>query len=998
MVSASQGAPRLRLMSTSRATPRLVGRERELARLREALARVESRGGAAFVLGEPGIGKSRLLDELRTAAHLPADRFLVGACTPARGLAMPYGAVTGAFRPLLRERGRAWFGEILGSDLTDLAPILPTLGRRSARRPDGDLPARVIEAVHAVLGALAVEGRVVLAIEDLHWAPDSTLGLLAALLADPIERLLVVATAREEALPPAIAALVGEDHRSEGRVVLRPEPLTVDEVADQVAALTGIPPSPADARAIHARSGGNPFLVEEVVAGADAARGFAADVALRMVGLGTRATLVARLVAVHGEPLRATVLRDAVGGDDDGSLAEATAACVAAGLLLSDARAGAYRYRHALLSDAVEETIPPIERPAIHGMLATAIRARGTDDPAGATSAARHYLAAGRPADALPLLVRAAEGAAAAGAFQEALDALAAAREAHRATRDRRSPAGPGATSISEARIVGLAARTLAVLGRVADADRRFVEAIGLADDEEERLELLASRAQWLWTAGLEREAAPIRSDLARYGSRRGAHVRSLDLLHTIVRAMVGESMFEAGEPLALLALRRARRAGRTDVEAGALAALGLLHGFTRRTDEGIAELASAAELAAARGHHEQFVLASGNHVALLADAERRDDVGKAVERWASVARRLSLPTLVDHLQTSLVEEAVWTGRWPEAEARLAELERRPGLADAERLRVSISRAELAMRRGQLQTAGASITAAAGPGGAASQAHAIGLLMLWRARFALAQGDLEDARSTLHELVSLLTDHVEDGVWYEAAALAVQLERRRWQAGAVDARRRMAELVRLERRRRAAGLRLNPGAVAASAIEMRADVATVRGRPSGALRIDVARRWEALRRPAEAAEAWIRAAESLVAEGDGEGARRAAARAGTLADELGLRPVAAAASRISLATDRRRRGAVSLEGGGTLTTRETEVLRLIAGGRTNRQIAAALAIGEKTAATHVSNVLAKLGVARRTEAAIAAFELGLTGEPARPPETPARRSDGRAFS
>ena len=70
-----------------------------------------------------------------------------------------------------------------------------------------------------------------------------------------------------------------------------------------------------------------------------------------------------------------------------------------------------------------------------------------------------------------------------------------------------------------------------------------------------------------------------------------------------------------------------------------------------------------------------------------------------------------------------------------------------------------------------------------------------------------------------------------------------------------------------------------------------------------------------------------------------------------------------------------------------LTTREVEVLRLVAIGRTNRQIAAELFITEKTAGLHVSNILSKLAVANRSEAAAVAHRLALLPEGA---DAPAR--------
>lgn len=61
----------------------------------------------------------------------------------------------------------------------------------------------------------------------------------------------------------------------------------------------------------------------------------------------------------------------------------------------------------------------------------------------------------------------------------------------------------------------------------------------------------------------------------------------------------------------------------------------------------------------------------------------------------------------------------------------------------------------------------------------------------------------------------------------------------------------------------------------------------------------------------------------------------------------------------------------------TLTERETEVLRLVAQGLSNKELARALGIGEKTVKTHVSNILAKLGVQSRTQAALYAVQIGL---------------------
>jgi len=94
---------------------------------------------------------------------------------------------------------------------------------------------------------------------------------------------------------------------------------------------------------------------------------------------------------------------------------------------------------------------------------------------------------------------------------------------------------------------------------------------------------------------------------------------------------------------------------------------------------------------------------------------------------------------------------------------------------------------------------------------------------------------------------------------------------------------------------------------------------------------------------------------------------------------------AAAAGQVQLspeAATRLMRGvapAQPADGGEPLTERETDVLRLLARGLANKEIARELRIGEKTVKTHVSNVLAKLGVQSRTQAALLATRMGIAG-------------------
>jgi len=132
--------------------------------------------------------------------------------------------------------------------------------------------------------------------------------------------------------------------------------------------------------------------------------------------------------------------------------------------------------------------------------------------------------------------------------------------------------------------------------------------------------------------------------------------------------------------------------------------------------------------------------------------------------------------------------------------------------------------------------------------------------------------------------------------------------------------------------------------------------------------------WEAVGQPYQAASALTYAARIALAERAGRAAGRAAGerlrRAAPVAERLAAGPLAA---QIADLTARSGTDADAADPG--LTSRELEVLRLVAAGQSNREIAGALVISPKTASVHVSNILAKLGAATRTEAAVKAHRL-----------------------
>ena len=163
------------------------------------------------------------------------------------------------------------------------------------------------------------------------------------------------------------------------------------------------------------------------------------------------------------------------------------------------------------------------------------------------------------------------------------------------------------------------------------------------------------------------------------------------------------------------------------------------------------------------------------------------------------------------------------------------------------------------------------------------------------------------------------------------------------------------------------------------------------GEPGGLLAAwdEAATAWAALSEPYPLSETLLHAAETALACGDRDGAAERLGRALPLATDLGAHPlteqiaILARRARIRLNPET---GEGTSEGPGDpatgngelgLTERELEVLRLVTAGRSNREIAAELFISPKTASVHVSNILGKLGVASRGEAAARAYTLRL---------------------
>jgi predicted ATPase len=251
----------------------LVGRDQELGLLLELARRAsEGDGGAALVLGEAGIGKSRLVSEFARLTRERGTLVLVGECVDLAEAELPFTPIVGALRAVVRERGGPELARLLGGARGELARLLPELGDPGPGVPGSVGQTRLFELVLGVLSRLGQERPVALVIEDVHWADSASLDLLAFLVRNQrSERLATIVTFRSDELLPEhpVRARLAELERGARAQRIELEPLSAEQVAEQILEITGTAPTAEFSHALHDRAQGNPFFTEELLAAGD---------------------------------------------------------------------------------------------------------------------------------------------------------------------------------------------------------------------------------------------------------------------------------------------------------------------------------------------------------------------------------------------------------------------------------------------------------------------------------------------------------------------------------------------------------------------------------------------------------------------------------------------------------------------------------------------------------------------------------------------------------
>jgi DNA-binding CsgD family transcriptional regulator len=982
-------------------SPSFVGRRKPLARLRAALDRAgEGLAGVLLVGGEAGVGKTRLLAEIIDLARREGRWVLVGGCVDVSEVSLPYAPVVEALRNLVRELGTERLLETVGGDRAGLARLLPELtGPLDGQDPAGeqassqarlfDLVLRLLERLSLTVPDGGGSGRpVLLALEDMHWADRSTLDLLTFLTRNLSDHgVLLVATYRSDELHRRhpLRPVLAELDRS-GRVErIELARFTHDEVVEQLTGILGEPPSSELVEDVWCRSEGNPFFAEELVAAARAGSTRVLPPTLRDILLARLEHLpeaaqhVLRVAAASGYRVDHRLLA-AVAGLPIAQLLEALRLAVTNQVLVPDDLGEAYTFRHALVQEALYGELLPGERTAMHTAFAEAITARRELAANPAAALAHHWYRAHELARALPAAVEAGKAAQRAYAFAEAQQLYERALSLWD-----KVPEAAAVLAIDRVTLLDKAAQCAYLAGDYERAHALTNKAIGEVDEDGDpsRAGLLHARlGRYRWFLG-RRDALDAYERALALVPPTPSPERAR-VLAAYGTALMLASRYAESKPVCEQAIEVARKVGARAAESDALNTLGcdLVEGFGE-IEEGLDCLRKALALAEEVGGIDEQSRAWGNLTAMLALVGWHEQAYETAMAGADAAARLGLRHLNVNLRSDAAQQLFRLGRWDEAERLLPRFLPGPVALSKDLLQTIYTLGRLRIFRGSFDDA-ASLMDIVRRSPLAATAHVDAIVRYLSAQLAFWQGRFGDAQhAAAGGLAAVDPGKLVTLVPVGMAAAVDEVERATagGDGSGVDAARGMAERLHGMLVSLPAALRRLPRPSAKLALaEAEWDRLTGRVRPE--TWTAVVARWDELGDHFQSAYARWRQAEALAAaRGAREEIAEALRPALAAARSLGARPlierVEALARRSRIDVDHPRAEAPTPAAMFRLTPREAEVLALVAAGQSNRQIGEALFISAKTASVHVSNILAKLGVASRAEAAATAWRLGL---------------------
>lgn len=999
--------------------PAFAGRERELdalcSRLDTAIAGI---GGLLLLIGEPGIGKTRMAQELAATAELRGARVLWGRCFEGEG-APAFWPWVQIIRADIGGRGPAALLATMGPGAADIAAIVPDLRQRLPDLPEPPLLEpkqarfRLFDSVTTFLKNAAQTQPLVLILDDLHWADTPSL-LLLQFLARELEgvRLLVVGTYRhtevKHQLSPSVA---GPSHQPASHSIFL-EGLAEQDVARIIRSAAGSEPSAALVATVYEKTGGIPFFVNEVVrllaAQGHLARPWVAAGGSITIPRSVRQLILERLdrqsracnrvlsiAAVIGREFGLDALTRVHDLAEDPlleALEEAEQAHLIAAVPPMPGTLGRYSFVHALVQETIYEELPSTQRIRLHQQVGEALQGLWrTDVEPHLAQLAHHFFRAavgGGTSRAVAYARQAGDRALASLAYetglrhyQMALEALELREPVDEELRcdlllalgEAQTKAGEPHTARESFRRAAGIARVLASPPRLAHAALGFEEA------------LLASGTARL--SPNDPSTALLEHALSALGG--GDDALRARLMAALSKALYFAGSRERGGSLSRQALETARRVGDMATLGIALNARWIALSDPDNLQERLAVATELGRVAEEADNREMALDCHQNRIAVFLEVGDMRAVDAEIGAFARMAVQLRLPHCLWRTLALQAMRALLAGRFEEGE-RLAQ----QALASGERaqtrnavLLFAIQVFALCTEQGRLGELEVAVR---------NLVEEYPLIPAFRCLLALVDSQLgheADARRALDRLaVNDFVDLPRDFRYLAATSLLSELCARLG-----DARRAgvLYELLLPYAQRN--------GVWGTWAVACTGSVSRYLGllaTTMGCREKAVAHFEDALAMDtAIGAQPFVARTQRdyaavLLACGGPSNRDKVLAlvdRALEAGQRLGMARLVDEAAPLKEEVERAPRVAVPVLRAAAapypdrLTAREVEVLSLLAAGQTNQEIATALALSPKTVERHLANVYAKVGARNRAEATAYALRHSLPPPP--PPST-----------